>query len=56
MDLQQAVDEFLLYLKVERNYSKETIRSYEFDLSLFHQFMKRHNRSCELQDLNRSHY
>jgi site-specific recombinase XerD len=54
MDLQQAVDEFLLYLKVEQNYSQETIRSYELDLLQFQRFLKRHNRSCELQDLNRS--
>ncbi|QGM30162.1 tyrosine-type recombinase/integrase [Bacillus sp. N3536] len=54
MDLQQAVDEFLLYLKVEQNYSTETIKSYELNLARFHQFLKQHHRSCELQDLNRS--
>ncbi len=54
MDLQHAVDDFLLYLKVEQNYSELTILSYEYDLTLFHQFLKRNNRSCDLQDLNRS--
>lgn len=54
MDSQQSVDEFLLYLKVEQNYSTVTINSYELDLARFHQFLKQHHRSCELQDFNRS--
>ena len=54
MQLQQAVDEFILYLRVEQNYSDATIESYESDLNLFQAFLKRHNRSCIVQDLNRS--
>lgn len=54
MEFQQAVDDFLLYLKVEQNYSELTILSYEYDLTLFYQFLKRHHRSYLLQDLNQS--
>ncbi|MFT4416059.1 tyrosine-type recombinase/integrase [Fredinandcohnia humi] len=54
MDIQQAVDDFLLYLEVEQNYSELTIRSYEHDLAVFQEFLKKHNRSCALEDLNRS--
>ena len=54
MQLQQTVDEFFLYLRVEQNYSDATIDSYESDLNLFQEFLKRHNRSCMVQDLNRS--
>ncbi|WP_240468642.1 site-specific integrase [Gracilibacillus sp. YIM 98692] len=54
MHFQQAMDEFLLYLKIEQNYSDHTLRSYEYDLTVFHQFLERHKRSNDLQDLNRS--
>jgi site-specific recombinase XerD len=35
LQLQQAIDDFLLYLEVEQNYSPLTIRSYDYDLASF---------------------
>ena len=52
MDLVQATDEFLLYLEVERNCSLHTIRSYELDLKSLVAFMKRHDRSLDLDQLH----
>ncbi|MDF0727974.1 site-specific integrase [Cytobacillus sp. S13-E01] len=54
MEFQQAFDEFLLYLEVERNYSKNTLDSYESDLSIFLTFLQDHKRSTDLDDLNPS--
>ncbi|WP_316571370.1 tyrosine-type recombinase/integrase [Neobacillus sp. YIM B06451] len=51
MLLSHAFDEFLLYLQVERNYSKNTLDSYEYDLKTLHDFLTRHNRSLQLEDL-----
>jgi site-specific recombinase XerD len=51
MLLSQAMDEFLLYLQVERNYSENTLVSYEYDLKTLHEFLVRHNRSLQLEDL-----
>lgn len=51
MLLTQAMDEFLMYIQVERNYSPNTIDSYEYDLKTLHAFLVRHNRSLELEDL-----
>ncbi len=51
MILRQAIDEFLLYLQVERNYSPNTLDSYEYDLKTFQDFLVRHNRSTQLEDL-----
>ncbi len=54
MNYQQAVDDFLLYLEVEQNYSINTIRSYEYDLTVFRYFLEKFKRSTELSDLNAS--
>ncbi|WP_163103069.1 site-specific integrase [Peribacillus alkalitolerans] len=54
MEIQQALDDFLLYLEVEQNYSKNTLRSYESDLSIFLTFLQDHKRSTDLDDLNPS--
>jgi site-specific recombinase XerD len=54
MEFQQALDDFLLYLEVERNYSKNTLDSYESDLLIFLTFLHEHKRSSDLDDLNPS--
>ncbi len=54
MHYQQAMDDFLLYLEVEQNYSSHTIKGYEFDLTIFREFLERHKRSTELEDLHPS--
>ncbi|WP_228460318.1 site-specific integrase [Cytobacillus dafuensis] len=54
MHYQQAMDDFLLYLEVEQNYSSNTIRSYEYDLTVFRYFLEKHKRSTDLSDLNAS--
>ncbi|KAB2331501.1 tyrosine-type recombinase/integrase [Cytobacillus depressus] len=54
MHYQQAMDDFLLYLEVEQNYSSNTIRSYEYDLTVFRYFLEKHKRSTDLSDLNSS--
>ncbi|HLR70335.1 MAG TPA: hypothetical protein VK085_02760 [Pseudogracilibacillus sp.] len=44
MQLQQAIDEFILYIENEKN----TVRSYELDLQMFHDFLVTHERSLEV--------
>ena len=47
------ISNFLLYLKIERNYSKNTIRAYKQDLIAFNEFIKSYNNiSIELIDRN----
>lgn len=38
MNVQQAADDFLHYLEIEKNCSIETIRSYAYDLHCLIQF------------------
>ncbi len=52
MELQQAFDEFLLYLEVEQNYSEHTLTGYESDLHALLRFLTVHKRSTMLQELN----
>jgi site-specific recombinase XerD len=52
MQFQHAQDDFLLYLEVEQNYSKNTIVSYDFDLKLYKDFLEKHGRSTDLDDLD----
>lgn len=54
MNYVQAVDDFLLYLEIEKNYSKNTIESYHFDLKCFHDFLNSHDRPSDLEQLNPS--
>ncbi|TXC85963.1 tyrosine-type recombinase/integrase [Metabacillus litoralis] len=54
MEFQQALDDFLLYLEVEQNYSHNTISSYESDLIIFLGFLQDHKRSTVLEDLTPS--
>ncbi len=51
MNIQQATDDFLMYLHVEKNYSPNTLKSYAFDLKLYTEFLLKHDRSVELCDL-----
>jgi site-specific recombinase XerD len=54
MKFLQAVDDFLMHLEVEKNYSENTIRSYVYDLKCFEEFLRTHNRSMELDDFSPS--
>lgn len=54
MQLQQAIDEFILYIEIERNYSENTISSYELDLNMFHDFLVSHNRSLDVNEINKT--
>jgi site-specific recombinase XerD len=54
LQLQQAIDDFLLYLEIEQNYSPLTIRSYDYDLAVFRFFLQQHHRSTELDELTPS--
>jgi integrase/recombinase XerD len=51
LDNKQATDDFLMYLQVEKNYSKNTLSSYAFDLKLYTEFLIKHDRSIQLDDL-----
>jgi site-specific recombinase XerD len=52
MDVQKAMDDFLFYLEVEKNYSPNTLRSYAFDLHCFSSFLHKQQRSTDLQSLD----
>ncbi|WP_081412599.1 tyrosine-type recombinase/integrase [Fictibacillus gelatini] len=54
MLLQEAIDEFLLYLEIEKNYSKNTVAGYSFDLRTFEDFLLKHHRSLELNDIHKT--
>lgn len=54
MLLQNAIDEFLLYVEVEKNYSQNTVIGYTLDLKSFEEFLIRQNRSLELDDLTKA--
>ncbi|MFD6442760.1 site-specific integrase [Peribacillus sp. NPDC060186] len=45
MNYVQAADDYLMYLKVEKNYSVHTLTSYAFDLKLYGEFLTANNRS-----------
>lgn len=49
-----AVDDFLMYLQVEKNYSENTLRGYAYDLGCYQKFLVSYNRSLELTDLTTS--
>lgn len=50
----EAVDEFLLYLEVEKNLSHNTLIGYEYDLNRLEQFLIQHNRSLELHTITKA--
>lgn len=54
MNIQQASDEFLNYMDIEKNCSPETIRSYALDLQLLIQFLHEEKRSLLLTDMTSS--
>jgi integrase/recombinase XerD len=54
MLIEQAADDFLLYLQVERNYSVTTLVSYEYDLKTLQDFLVNHKRSLEIEQLTSS--
>jgi site-specific recombinase XerD len=54
MVLQDPIDDFMLYLEIEKNYSQNTLLGYSYDLQLFEEFLIRHNRSLELNDITKS--
>lgn len=54
MLLQNAIDEFLLYVEVEKNYSQNTVIGYTLDLKSFEEFLIRQNRSLELDDMTKA--
>ncbi|WP_413788906.1 site-specific integrase [Bacillus bruguierae] len=48
------VDDFLMYLPVEKNYSENTLRGYTYDWGCYQKFLVSYNRSLELTDLTTS--
>ncbi|WP_082130135.1 tyrosine-type recombinase/integrase [Aneurinibacillus tyrosinisolvens] len=54
MKFTQAADDYLMSLEVEKNYSKNTLRGYAFNLKNYEDFLRHQNRSLELDDLTPS--
>lgn len=55
MNYFQAVDDYLMHLEVEKNYSINTLKSYPFDLKLYGEFLKQHyGRSFNLDEFTSS--
>ena len=54
MELQEAFDEFLLYIEFEKNYSLNTVKSYSLDLQMFGDFLIPNKRSLELNDITKA--
>jgi len=51
LELKNTIDEFLLYIQIEKNYSAHTITSYEYDLNQFLAFLREHDCSTHLADI-----
>ncbi|MCP8970799.1 tyrosine-type recombinase/integrase [Ectobacillus ponti] len=52
MLITETIDEFLMYLEVERNYAENTIRAYAYDLMLFEGFLRNSRRSMmEIEEI-----
>ncbi|MCG7435044.1 site-specific integrase [Lysinibacillus fusiformis] len=54
MQLHAAIDEFILYIEIEKNYSVNTVTSYEYDLQLFLSFLKDHGCSTCLNEITKT--
>jgi site-specific recombinase XerD len=54
MKLQQAMDEYLHFIKIEKNCSEHTYRSYAYDLLVFQMFVTRTYHSDELSNITNS--
>jgi site-specific recombinase XerD len=52
MNLNQAIDEFLMYLDVEKNYSDNTIAGYALDLRSLSQCLNQNKRELTLETLS----
>ncbi len=48
------IDEFQRYLKIQRNYSSNTVRAYTADLTMFIEFLKKRNTKIDLKTV--THY
>lgn len=55
MLFRQAIDEFLLYLQIEKNYSLNTVDGYAYDLRCFENFLIQHGYSVQLNDITKTH-
>lgn len=49
-----AVDDFLMYLTIEKNYSQNTITGYSHDLKTFEDFLVRHDRPLDLNEISKA--
>ncbi|OES45655.1 site-specific integrase [Domibacillus iocasae] len=54
MNFHHAIDEFLLYLQVEKNYAANTLTGYAYDLKSLEQFLLAHNRPLDVSQLQTS--
>ncbi|TDY05373.1 UNVERIFIED_CONTAM: phage integrase family protein with SAM-like domain [Lysinibacillus xylanilyticus] len=54
MQLHAAIDEFVLYIEIEKNYSENTVTSYEYDLQLYLTFLSNHGCSACLNEINKT--
>ncbi|KYD16892.1 tyrosine-type recombinase/integrase [Caldibacillus debilis] len=55
MLFRQAIDEFVLYLQIEKNYSPNTVDGYAYDLRCFENFLIQHGYSVQLNDITKTH-
>lgn len=55
MQLKAAIDEFILYIQIEKNYSSYTVTSYEYDLLQFLDFLRRHDCPTDLGSITKTH-
>ena len=55
MELRTAIDEFVLYIEIEKNYSVNTVISYEYDLQLFFDFLIERDCSTCLDEITKTH-
>lgn len=54
MQLKAAIDEYLLYIQVEKNYSTHTLDSYEYDLNQFLSFLQEHQCATDLTSITKT--
>ncbi|MGE7623246.1 site-specific integrase [Viridibacillus sp. NPDC096237] len=54
MHLRAVIDEFVLYIEIEKNYSVNTATSYEYDLQLFLTFLTDHGCSTCLNEITKT--
>ncbi len=51
MQFQEAFDDFMMYLEVEKNYSINTLKGYAYDLACYQDFLRSNDRSLFLDEL-----